>query len=145
MVKKRKNKKTTSKKTTTKTATRKATTRKKPVKDKLSASQQPGNVTSFRVYEIDTLLREALTQQKESENLTYRSLIRKAITDEKTGVPRIVASLHAIGLAHENSKVTKVRWEIDDDVLALLRLGAAQSRVAASHLMIAALRNYCRK
>ena len=139
----KKKKRTSKKSATSKTKTAPRAT----VKDKLSASAQSGEATTFRVYSVDSLLREALTQKRESENLTIRQIIRKAVSDEKTGVPQIVERLHSLGLAHETGpeKVSKVRWELDDDVLSLLRLGAAQSRVAASHLLIGALRNYCRK
>lgn len=137
---KRKSKKTTTQKTKT---TKAKTARKKPtVKDEVNASAQPGNATSFRVYAIENHLRESLVERK-GENLTYRSLIRLAVLDPTTGIRPITAGLNSLHLVHTSSQVSKVRWEIDDDILAMVRLSSQQTKCAAAHLMIACLHGIC--
>ena len=130
---KRTNKKST--KTTKKPKT--TTSRKKSI-----VTAKDDKSSSFRVYEISSLLKDAVSQRPPGQ--TIRSLIREAVLDEKTGVAFIVSELHSLGLGHETGpeNTAKVRYEIDDDILAKLRLGAATSKCSACHLMLASMQNF---
>ena len=133
---------------------KKSTTTKKPKTTKAETTTprkktivtvKDGTSSSFRVYEISSLLKEAVSQRPAGQ--TIRSLIREAVLDEKTGVAHIVSELHSLGLGHETGpeNTSKVRYEIDNDILAKLRLGAATSKCSACHLLLAALQCHLSK
>ena len=137
----KKSKRTNKKSTTTKkpktTKAETTTPRKKPI-----VTAKDDKSSSFRVYEISSLLKDAVSQRPTGQ--TIRSLLREAVLDEKTGVAHIVSELHSLGLGHETGpeNTSKVRYEIDDDILAKLRLGAATSKCSACHLMLASMQNF---
>ena len=137
---KRTNKKSTKTKKQKTTKGETTTPRKKVIKGK-----KDDKSSSFRVYEISSILKDAVGQRRTGQ--TIRSLIREAVLDEKTGVAHIVSELHSLGLGHETGpeNTSKVRYEIDNDILAKLRLGAATSKCSACHLLLAALQCHLSK
>ena len=134
--------KRTSKKSTTPKEPKTTKAERKTPRKKVTKRKKDDKSSSFRVYEISSLLKDAVDQRPPGQ--TIRSLIREAVLDEITGVARIVSELHSLGLGHETGPegLSKVRYEIDNDILARLRLSAATSKCSACHLMLASMQNF---
>lgn len=96
----------------------------------------------YRVYPIDDLLLEAMTEKRRQQGLTIQKLIRASIENH---LCETVEQLHMMGLAHESSYNHNVRWPLDSGVLAALTHACAQTKCSQKDLLIACLRKFCYK
>jgi hypothetical protein len=95
----------------------------------------------WRVYKIDDGLRSAIQRKRASTDCCTRELIECAITEK---LPVLVSGLAALGLtAKVGAKRRPARWNVSDETLGALRVASAQTGLAASRLLEAALTLLC--
>lgn len=123
-------------------ATKSGQRKKTQIQQKISTSLASTDQVMYRVYPIDDLLLEAMTEKRRDQGLTIQKLIRASIENHLCDT---VDQLHRMGLAHESSFNHNVRWPLDSGVLAAIQLASAQTKVSQKDLLIACLKKYCIK
>lgn len=116
--------------------------KKTQLQQNLSTSLESTDQVMYRVYPVDDLLLEAMTEKRQHQGLTIQKLIRASIENHLCDT---VDQLHRMGLAHESSINHNVRWPLDSGVLSAIQLASAQTKISQKDLLIACLRKYCSK
>ncbi|WP_278471022.1 hypothetical protein [Gimesia maris] len=135
-------KKKTARTAASRQARRSGQRKKTQLQQNLSSSLESKDQVMYRVYPVDDLLLEAMTEKRRQQGLTIQKLIRASIENH---LCETVEQLHGMGLAHESSLNHNKRWPLDSGVLAAIQLASAQTKVSQKDLLIACLKKYCSK
>ncbi len=95
----------------------------------------------YRTIKMDAALWQSVKSAAKTTGKPIRQVVDEALEEE---MPRIIASLNAIGMTGGTSRAKLVRLPVDDNVIGRMNCGRRATGIAAFQLLASCLQLRCR-